>query len=92
MGASMADKTIWICGGERGWAVRMDGRVLEAGLPIETAMTRAKKMAAFIEEGDQSVELRIMQADGSWLTVMRRAAPPPYRPSLAWATGLLRAG
>jgi hypothetical protein len=60
----MADKTIWICGGERGWAVRMDGRVLEAGLPIEAAMTRAKKLAAFIEEGDQSAELRIMQADG----------------------------
>ncbi len=88
----MADKTIWICGGERGWAVRMDGRVLEAGLPIEAAMTRAKKLAAFIEEGDQSVELRIMQADGSWLAVLRRPAPPAYRPPLAWAERLLRAG
>lgn len=87
LGTMMADKIIWICGGERGWAVRMDGHLLEANLEVETALKRANKMAAFIEEGSLSVEIRVMQADGAWAPTARRSTPKKAR---IWNFGMLQ--
>ena len=86
----MADKIIWIMGNDAtGFAVRMDGRILEANLPYDTILRRAERMARFVEEGDQSVELRQMQGAGHWRVIDRE---PSYHPTpmARWATRLLR--
>jgi hypothetical protein len=83
----MADKIIWICGGQRGWAVRMDGHLLESNLEAETALKRANKMAAFIEEGSRSVEIRVMQLDGTWAATARKSTPKKIR---LWDFGKLQ--
>ncbi len=74
----MSDKIVWILGGgDAGWAVLMEGRVLDSGLPFATALRRAERMAAFVEEGGQSVDLRVKESDGSWRRVKRRPAYAP---------------
>jgi hypothetical protein len=83
----MADKIVWVLGREDEWAVRLEGKVIAAGLSEAEASHRAWKVAEFIQEGHRSAEIRRPAAGGGW-TVL--PGPIPMSSDPAWFTQLRR--